>query len=192
MIENNNKKQRFRQRDWLSVAMDVLSRKGSSKITIDGLCSELGVTKGSFYGHFENRNDFIQKLILYWAEEFTSVVMTETKTLDSQPAVDRLRALMHIVAERDLARYDVAVRAWATQEPLITDQVDTVFRKRFEYVRGLFREIGFSGAELDLRTEVFVAFHSSRSNRHTIMGEVVTPEDLDLRFRFFTTLSGAS
>ncbi|MEP3046311.1 MAG: TetR/AcrR family transcriptional regulator [Roseibium sp.] len=187
MTENAKKKRRFRQRDWLSVAMDVLSRKGSSKITIDSLCSELGVTKGSFYGHFENRDDFIQMLISFWAEEFSTVVMTEIEERGDELAIDRLRSLMHLIVKRDLARYDVAVRAWAAQEPLITDQVDTVFKKRFEYVRGLFREIGFSGAELDLRTEVFVAIHSSRSNRHTIMGDVVTPEDLELRFRFFTT-----
>ena len=43
-----NVAKRLSQRDWLERAMSVLAREGGARVTIDRLCQELGVTKGSF------------------------------------------------------------------------------------------------------------------------------------------------
>ena len=61
------KRTRFSRTDWLARAMDVLSRKGGARLRINDLCQELGVTKGSFYAHFEDRADFVRQFVAYWA-----------------------------------------------------------------------------------------------------------------------------
>ncbi len=57
----SNKRTRFSRVDWLARAMDVLSREGGARLRINDLCQELGVTKGSFYAHFEDRADFVRQ-----------------------------------------------------------------------------------------------------------------------------------
>ena len=46
---------RHKREDWLEQGLAVLVQAGVEALTIDGMCQRLGVTKGSFYYHFQNR-----------------------------------------------------------------------------------------------------------------------------------------
>lgn len=186
-----NVAKRLSQRDWLERAMSVLAREGGARVTIDRLCQELGVTKGSFYGHFVNREDFMMKLIAFWDEEFTQVVISELKGKGDQPAEERLLKLMQLLNKQALARYDVAVRAWAAQDAAIANEVHKVFRSRYKFVRALFQEIGFRDAELDMRVRVFVLFHSSDYGMYfKKLGKSAQEREILLRHAFFTRPAG--
>ena len=71
---NTNGKTRLNRKEWLAQAITVLSQDGQARLRIDRLCEQLGVTKGSFYAHFRNRADFVEKILKYWSEEFTKSV----------------------------------------------------------------------------------------------------------------------
>jgi hypothetical protein len=75
-------------------------------------------------------------------------------------ARQRLLALMESLVEHDFGRYEVAIRAWAAQEPSVARRVRRVDRQRLRVVRGLFEEMGFSGTELEMRASTFAVFHS--------------------------------
>jgi hypothetical protein len=66
---------------------------------------------------------------------------------------------MHMILDADLAQYDLAFRAWADRDPKVAAQVRRVYRERLDFVRGLFRELGFEGEDLEMRTRLFVAYH---------------------------------
>ena len=68
-----------------SAAMQLLAETGGSRITIDSLVARLGVTKGSFYWHFQDRAEFIRSLVDYWDRRYTRVV-TETLGESTAPA----------------------------------------------------------------------------------------------------------
>ena len=63
---------RYSREDWLHKALEVLAAKGPSQLNIGALCKALGVTRGSFYWHFEDRKDFIHELLELWHEEYTA------------------------------------------------------------------------------------------------------------------------
>ena len=69
-------------------------------------------------------------------------------------------ALATRILERELGRYDMAVRAWAAQDPKVARMVKKVDKTRFGVVRELLHEIGFEGPELEMRTRCFVAYLS--------------------------------
>ena len=179
-------KRRLSRSDWLAQDMEVLSKKGEARLTIDKLCLELGVTKGSFYAHFEDRADFVRQFVAHWAEQFTQTVVTQIDKLTGEPADARLLALMLLLKRKRLARYDIAIRSWAAHDPIVARGVARVDRQRFDYIRGLFQEIGFRGAELDLRVRLFVVYHSLEPGMN-LPRSVLAPEDeLKLRHQFFT------
>ena len=72
---NKRSATRLTKDEWLAQALDTLSKRGKSRLTIDSLVAKLGVTKGSFYWHFENRADFIQQLMEYWGKRYTDDVV---------------------------------------------------------------------------------------------------------------------
>lgn len=151
--------QRLSREEWLSQALDYLAQEGKAKLTIDKLVGALGVTKGSFYWHFRDRDDFQQSLVKYWDNRYTQVVAERVEQL-SGSSNDRLLAIMEIVCKDDLARYDIAVRAWAAQEPTVAMLVRSVDESRLRFVRSLFAEMGFRGTELDMRARSFVTYLS--------------------------------
>ncbi len=50
------------RKEWLEKALSIVSREGAAKLRINNLVAEVGVTKGSFYWHFKDREDFVRSL----------------------------------------------------------------------------------------------------------------------------------
>ena len=105
--------QRLSREDWLESALTVLSRKGQAGLRIQGLSAALGVSRGSFYWHFKNRNDFIHSLLEYWYEEYTAGTPSAVARDGGTPE-ERLARLMRLVHDQDLTRHDLTMRSLAT------------------------------------------------------------------------------
>src|SRR6266404_8566030 len=79
MRESRAKAQRRRERTmalltrrrWLEEGLALLEEAGAEALTIESLTSRLRVTKGSFYHHFTNYQDFKQRVLEFWEEEGT-------------------------------------------------------------------------------------------------------------------------
>jgi AcrR family transcriptional regulator len=151
--------ERLTRERWLSAALEAVARNGGARLRVRDLVQNLGVSTGSFYWHFRSRDDFVAKLVDYWGREVTSRVAEHMANVEGDPR-KRLLLLMEYLLEQDSARYDVAVRAWAAQEPAVARRVRRVDQLRLRVVRSLFKEMGFSGKELEMRTSTFVVFHS--------------------------------
>lgn len=161
------KKPRLTRTEFLARALDVLAKEGESELRIDRLVEALSVTKGSFYWHFVNRADFVQSLALYWEQWSTDRVVEEIGPIDDSPRAKLLR-IHEIVTRDDLVRYDLVMRSWAAHEPKVADIVRSVDRTRFEFVLEQFRQLGYVGNDLDIRTRTFVVTTSLWTviNRH--------------------------
>ena len=65
-----------------------------------------------------------------------------------------------MILEHDLTKYDLAIRDWAARDPAAAKAVRSVYRMRLDFVRSIFSDIGFRGRQLEMRTRLFVAYHS--------------------------------
>jgi AcrR family transcriptional regulator len=144
---------------WLALALEILAQEGRAKIKIEYLAEKLGVTRGSFYAHFSDRRDFDKSIAVYWAETLTSKSLASFRQSKGS-AQERLLVLIQRIKDDDLPKYDIVMRAWALDEPLVAEQVERVDRERYEYIKSLFAEMGFTGNDLEMRTMIFQAYHS--------------------------------
>ncbi|PKM61829.1 MAG: hypothetical protein CVU99_01955 [Firmicutes bacterium HGW-Firmicutes-4] len=58
-MDNNNKQNRYTKETMMEAAIQITNEKGYDNVTVDQICEELGVTKGSFYHHFKSKSDLI-------------------------------------------------------------------------------------------------------------------------------------
>lgn len=79
--------------EWLEKALGIVFREGAAKLRIDNLVKEVGVTKGSFYWHFKDRQNFVHRLIDHWHERYTLRVSDALDDLEG-PAAEKLRKLL--------------------------------------------------------------------------------------------------
>lgn len=153
------KRDRMSRAEWLEAALEAMARMGRGPSSIDELVAEIGVTKGSFYWHFESREDFLETLLSYWVEELTIGVVERMRSQGGS-AEDRLLVIAENVTASNRAKYDVAMHAWAQREARVAEAVERAETLRLETVRGLFFEMGFRAEELEMRTRTFVVFYS--------------------------------
>src|SRR2546429_9216695 len=59
------------KRKWLEEGLTLLAESGAGALTIEMLTSRLGVTKGSFYHHFQHFQDYKEHLLTFYEEERT-------------------------------------------------------------------------------------------------------------------------
>ena len=175
---------RLNRDSWLALALEILAQEGRAKIKIEYLAEKLGVTRGSFYSHFPDRRDFTASVAKYWAETLTSVSLANLR-LSAGSAQERLLVLMQQIKDDDLAKYDVVMRAWALDEPLVAQMVEKVDRERYEYIKSLFAEMGFTGNELEVRTILFQAYHSLSPALYGSFFEESRLKHINVRHKFF-------
>ena len=182
----SQKKKRLSQRDWLKLAMEALSARGDSEIRIDRLCKKLGVTKGSFYFHFEDRADFVAKLVNYWLDEINQSVIPEMEKFADQTPEARLLELMKLLHRKQQGRYDVPFRAWAAHDDTVARGVAKADRLRFDFIQRIFHDMGFRGAELEVRVRLFLVYQSAIGGMRLPRSELSAEEQIELRHAFLT------
>ena len=168
-IASATRSKRLSREDFLARALEVLSNDGESELRIDRLVAAIGVTKGSFYWHFENRAEFVQSLAEYWKHWSTDRVLGEIKVLKAEPK-RLLFKIQEIVTRGELSRYDLVMRSWATHEPEVAKIVRSVDEARYGIVRRLFERLGYQGEELHIRASTYVvstAFWSATNPRES-------------------------
>ncbi len=101
-------------------------------------------------------------LLDYCFHEYTKVVTSNPLLLVGDPKV-RLERTMKMIQEHDLAKYDLAFRSWAKYDDTVREAVQRVTKARLDFVRQIFNEMGFGGDELEMRTMLFVCYHTWES-----------------------------
>ena len=177
---------RVKKADWLEKALEVLESDGMNEVKIERLARELGVSRSGFYWHFENRQDLIRAMIEYWGEEFTSVVTSNSKIISSAPR-ERLYRIMKMILEHDLARFDLPMRTSAEKDPVAMDMVNRVYQMRLDFLRSTFSELGFEGEDLEMRTRLFVCYHSWETAMFGKISKAKRSKWLKLRFELLCT-----
>jgi len=106
------------RRRWLQEGLALLEEAGAEALTIESLTSRLDVTKGSFYHHFTNYQDFQESLLVFWEEEGTLRIVQLAEKEASPP--EKLERVLQ--ASLQPSRLDVALRAWAWQDERVRER----------------------------------------------------------------------
>ena len=148
---------RLTREDWLKQALAVLSKKGQAGMGIEMLSAAIGVSRGSFYWHFENRSDFVRALLQHWFENYTLSV-PDLVNHDGGSAEERLARLFDVIHGQKMTKYDVAIRSWALHDRDVDQRVAETDRYRLAFIKGLFSEMGFVENELEIRARSCLSF----------------------------------
>jgi len=169
-----NHENRLSRLDWFKYGLEALRLYGLRGLNIESLSKFMGVTKGSFYWHFKDREKFYKSLLKYWEDELTTAVIDEIKALPVD-AGSRLKALMELVFNEDAGRYESDVRSWAAFDKIPARSIAKIDKQRLKYVKSLFEEMGFSKKEAEIRSRLFYLY---------IVGEFMILSDTEERSKY--------
>jgi AcrR family transcriptional regulator len=179
-----DKSKRLGREDWLAAALEVLKSEGVGKVNVVRIARDLGVTSGSFYWHFEDRNELLQSLLDFWVRTQTEAVFEKAALGDPS---ERLLNLMEILTLGEEARYEVAVRAWAGFDDMAAEVVRGTDKRRIEFLRSIFHELGFFGNEAEMRARLFVYYQLAEPSVLWREPKSKRREIIQLRHRLLTS-----
>lgn len=144
---------------WIEAAIDVLAREGIAGLRVEALAKRCGVTKGSFYWHFKDRQALLDALLEHWK---TGRILDIEKTTSVSPGKERDQ--LHYAIElyganrnRKGMAIELAVRDWARHDAQAAAVVEEVDLYRLECTRKLFVASGMSDAEAKSRSLLLYA-----------------------------------
>lgn len=142
--------------DWIAGGLALLADDGVAGVKIDVLASKLGVTKGSFYWHFESLPVFLEALSAHYCATRSAEAEAFDDTAPADPR-DRLMYLMEQISDRSTRSLERAVRAWAeASNPTLAAHVRSMDLWAFGEVLRCFEQLGFSGIDAQVRAKTLV------------------------------------
>ena len=180
-------KSRLSRNSWLEVALELLQDDGINAVSVDALAVQLGVTRGSFYHHFKDRNDLSKEMLEYWKKKWTVEIRDDIASLGLD-GLQSLTALMNLIHHRKSADYDSAIRAWAIHDEQAGEIVGEADKMRLDFIRSQFEKIGFKGLDLENRSRLFLYYAMTEPAFFDPPDEKTTQKLDQVRLNFLTKL----
>lgn len=138
-------KQSLSADDWAAAALDAMASGGLESVAIEPLARQLGVTKGSFYWHFTNRDALIEAALARWEREETDDIVARVSD-ETDPYQRIVRVFKAANASYRSGRLYLALAA-ASDRPSIQEAVRRVSERRLAYLFDCYRALGLSEAD---------------------------------------------
>ena len=155
--------------NWIEAATTVLVDQGIDHVRVDTLAGQLGVTRGSFYWHFRDREDLLRRVLQAWAERCTAQLTRRLESARDDPR-EQLRDVISLPfrgrAAARAARIELAIRAWARRDDMARLAVDEADASRIGYHAQVFQALGFAEAEARMRAFVLYSYEVAESLLH--------------------------
>lgn len=128
--------------DWAEAALDAIGRRGVEGVAVEPLARELGVTKGSFYWHFPNREALLIAALNRWEARETDEVLERVRQ-ETDPRARIKRLITEVNTSKRASRVYMALSS-ATKPALVRDYVERVSQRRLDFITDSYAALGLS------------------------------------------------
>jgi len=129
---------RTHRSSWIEGGLRALAAGGPDAVRIEALAQALGVTRGGFYWHFEDRAALLDAMLDTWERRSIDEVLERVEN-EGGDAPAKVRRAGMLTFSRQLLPIDLAVRDWARRDKAVAKRLRRVDNRRMEYLRSLVR-----------------------------------------------------
>lgn len=151
------------RREWVDQGLRALGDGGPEAVRVEKLAQALGVTKGGFYWHFDDRGALLEEMLETWERVVIDEVIDRVEG-GGKDAKAKLRRLFNLASSLgDLVQIELAIRDWARRDKTAAKRLRRVDNRRMQYMRSLFGAFCPDENEVEVRcTLVMSLFIGSR------------------------------
>ncbi len=165
--DSNESRSSLTPAHWIATATALLIDHGVDAVRVDALARQLGVTRGSFYWHFKDRDDLLRSMLNAWRDAATEQIIKRFDTRHSEDPRALIKELISLPfrgrSARRAASIELAIRGWARRDAMARQAVDEVDERRISYHAQVFSALGFPIAEARARAFALYAYEVAES-----------------------------
>ena len=147
---------------WLDAAITTLIEEGVDAVRVERLATRLGLSRGSFYHHYKDRDDLLRAVLDHYIQINHQNLVAMLPALKGT-SKEKLWTLWTATASQEFRDYDWAIRMWGMHDEPVADVLKKIDVKRMDVMMGLFMEMGFNEDEAWIRAAL--AYHGSLGDR---------------------------
>lgn len=138
--------------DWEQQALVLIAEKGIRAVAVESLAARMGVTKGSFYWHFNNRESLLEQSLIRWEKHDAANLHTSLSAIDDPR--ERLRSFFRRTGREQLTHNVYSSLCTASDHPQVEPLLERVAERRMKHIEKAFEEIGFDSQEASHRARL--------------------------------------
>ena len=139
---NKVKRNTLTAEDWEQEALNLIACKGVASLGVEPLARQMGITKGSFYWHFANREALLTQALKRWEEHDARNLTTALGAISD--ARERLRSFFRASAREVFTAEIYTALLLAVDDPLVSPVLERVAERRLQHIKAAFMELGVS------------------------------------------------
>lgn len=152
--------------------MARLASEGIEAVRIEVLARDLAVSKGSFYWHFQDRDELLMGMLQQWENSESEWLSAEESGAAEKPsAAARWARFVERSAEPQRVREDIAVRAWARRDERVAARLVHVEKRKVRVIANVLVDVGFAPESADAWSEIVCLVYSGWLDRTARDGE---------------------
>jgi AcrR family transcriptional regulator len=138
--------------DWEQEALKMIADKGIRALAVETLARGMGITKGSFYWHFPNRESLLEQALARWEKHDARNLNTALGAI-SDPR-ERLISFFRRVGRERLTHEVFSALCAASDHPQVEPVLERVANRRMQHIARAFRELGLRREEAGHRARL--------------------------------------
>lgn len=171
-----NKSPRMTRDDWLDAAFKAVIEGGFDNLRVLALADTLGVTRGSFYWHFDDHAALVAALLARWQAREVDLdrqlnAPTEATAIETLEHLLEV-ALAHAGPALENMRFELALRALGLRDPAVAAMLLAVDELRMALFERKFRQL--TGSEKKAR-ELAALFYLTIVGSYQALGRPTNP-----------------
>ena len=136
---------------WIDEGLKVLAEGGPDAVRIDSLAKALGVTRGGFYWHFDDRRALLDEMLDTWEHRSLDEVLERVEREGGAPEA-KVRQAGMLTFSRELLPIDLAVRDWSRRDRSVARRLRRVDNRRMAYLRTLIGDLHPEADDVEARS----------------------------------------
>ncbi|WP_138466554.1 TetR/AcrR family transcriptional regulator [Poseidonocella sp. HB161398] len=137
---------------WLDAAYAALVEKGVDAVKIMPLASSLKLSRTSFYWFFKDRKQLLSALLDRWETSTTRHLVAAAGDYAATETEAMLNVISTFLSDNSFdTRLELAVRAWAQQDPAVLDRLQAADAERLAALREMLMRWGHDAVDADVR-----------------------------------------
>lgn len=158
--------------DWIRAGIVQLAREGVESVRVEVVARALGVSKGSFYWHFRDRDELLMQMLQFWENsEAEWLLAEESGQTEKSNAAIRWARFVERSAEPERIKEEIGVRAWARKDERVALRVADVEKRRGRVIANILADVGFARDAAESWSEMVCLVYSGWLDRTARDGE---------------------
>ena len=138
--------------DWEQEALKMIAELGVASVAVEPLARRMGITKGSFYWHFPNREALLEQALKRW-EQHDARNLALSLTEINKPR-ERLISFFRLASREGLTHEVFSALLSASVHPQVEPVLERVAITRMTQIAKAFGELGFAGEDAKHRARL--------------------------------------